>query len=218
MKKILTISLFVVAAVASQAQAFDVGGPLESRTLDLGSGAAIQDVPTVVYSGVPGPYSAFASATGVCGFDDYHASVSTSVFKLDSLKFVGGTAAVNGRIDFQFFDSSANYVGGFFSNLPSAGDFIWTINGLSGLNLNIPKDGILQIVAGAGSGTGSGVAGRWFLTTTAPTIGTNSVTYGTGSGLNPQRNNAFELTAVPEPTSMVALTAGVAALLRRRKK
>ncbi|GEM_PF-1489932 len=170
----------------------------------------------VVYSGIPDPYSAFARATGVLSTDDYQAATSAPTFVLDNLQFVGGVGATNGIIDINFFNSAQTFVTGFGVQLPQAGDFIWTISGLSNLGA-IPSNGFMQLTARTGS------TGRWFFTTTAPTIGTNSTAVGTGSGLNPQRNNAFQLTsAVPEPGSVALLigmtTMGGMLVLRRRRK
>lgn len=209
MKKLIALAFASVCAVPAFSQVISI----ESAPLDSTSIAVDQ----TVYAGVPGPYSAFA-AGNFAQNDDYQANLAgtpyfgNSQFMVKQMQFVGGVTAVGGVLDFFFLDSTGvNVISSFSAALPSAGDFIWTIT----LSPNVLADtnGRLQIQNRSG-----GATGRWFFTSTAPTVGTNSVTVGTGSGLNPQRNQAFSLTAVPEPGTMIALGAGIAAIAARRRR
>jgi len=207
MNRLLLLASALVGATAAFAD-------FPSASIDLGGNSTAANV--VAYSSIAGPYAAFAAGTGSLGNDDYQADVTIMAGKpklaLDSLRFVGGVNAVNGILDFFFLDSAnSNVLQSFSLQLPQAGNFIWNITGLGGMEVD--PSGRLQIQARTGS------MGQWFLTTTAPSVGTNNVAVGTGSGLNPQQNNAFELTGepVPEPTTLAVLGMGVAALARRRR-
>lgn len=161
------------------------------------------------YSGLTGPYSAFGRNAGVHGFDDYETIVGSPTFNLAEFKFVGGVGAVGDVVRFDFFDQNQAFVNAFSVGLGSAGDFIWTIT--LGANFTVASKGFVQMTTTTGTG-------RWFFTTTGPTVGTNNVGVGTGAGLNPQRNFAYEMTAVPEPGTMLALGGGALALLARRRR
>jgi hypothetical protein len=168
-----------------------------------------------VYEGIPGPYSAFAAATGPAGIDDY-ASIESGPFRLAQFKFVGGVTSVGGPMTVEFLNSSSTVVNGFTAALPSAGDFIWNITlgaapDGSDSTFVVPRDGFIRLTVGANT------TGRWFLTTTPPTIGSNNFTVGTGSGLSPQRNNTFALVAVPSPGAGALLGLGGLFALRRRR-
>lgn len=206
--KLLITGLAVALAGASFAQVFTMDGPLEEKFVNVTGGAVGRDVPTVVYSGIPGPYSAFTARTGSLGFDDY-TSTWGGPFTLKAMRFVGGTTVANGTINVSFFDSSSTFVGGFNATLGSAGNFVYNFAALDALNLVLPDSGIVQISAT------NGFLGQFFLTSSAPTVGTNSTTFGGANG--GALRHAFELTAVPEPTSMAALGLGAVAILRRRR-
>jgi len=207
MKKLIALALASICAVPAFSQVISV----ESAPLDS---TAIQNLG--VYTGQAGPYSAFA-AGAFAQNDDYQANLvgtpyeSMSQFAVQQVIFVGGVTAVGGILDFFFLDApGTTVVDSFGVSLPSAGDFIWTIT--LGPGIYADTNGRLQIQ------NRTGTSGRWFFTTTAPTIGTNSVTVGTGSALNPQRNQAYSINAVPEPGTMIALGAGIAAIAARRRR
>jgi len=187
---------------------------ITAAPLDGNSPAFIPN--TVEYTGIPGPYSAFAAASGVAAFDDYTSVPDAGVnYPLGAFKFVGGVTsgpinAVN--CEFDFFDSSTNFVTAVTITIPQLGDFIWTITVNDPSLVIIPGTGFMQdTIAPANTG-------RWFFTTTPPTIGANSVLVGTGSNLTPPRNNAFELTSAPEPTALALLGIGGALSVARRRR
>jgi MYXO-CTERM domain-containing protein len=169
---------------------------------------------TVVYTGIPGPYSAFAAAQGPIGTDDY-TTTQTGTFNLAAMRFVGGVSTAGNTIDFEFLDATNTVVNSFGISFAQAGDFIWTVT-------LAPGDGSTSTFAIPAAGTirasvREGGAGRWFFTTTAPTIGSNDFAVGAGAALTPQRNQAFELTDVPAPGSMALLGLGGLVALRRRR-
>ncbi len=206
--KLVITGLAVVLTSAAFAQLFDMTGPLEERTINVTGMPDDRNTPTVVYSNIPGPYSAFAARTGALGFDDYD-STWDAPFTLKGFRFVGGVTAPGGTLNFSFFDSASVFVGGFNSTFAAAGNSIYSFTGLESLNIVLPDAGVVQITA-----TGQ-TLGQWFLSAPAPTVGANSPTFGGASG-GALRHN-FELTAVPEPGTMAALGLGAAAMLRRRR-
>jgi len=198
----------VVLALAAGALTTAANAGFVATAAPLDSGSGYGDRATVVYSGIPGTYSAFAAATGPIGFDGYTSTVGGPTFLLESLRFVGGVSTVGGVITFEFFDSASNFVSSTSASFLTAGNFIWTLT--LGTPITVPSAGILQLRAAATT------TGRWFFTDTAPSVGVNAVAFGSGSGLAPQRNNAFELTAVPAPAGLAL--AGLAGLFAGRRR
>lgn len=203
---------FLVLALGGATVAF---ADLPEISINLG-GESLSST-QVLFSNVSAPYSAFTAATGILGQEDYQASPALMAGKpliaLSSFRFVGGVTNANGILDFFFLDSSgANVVSSFALQFATPGNAIYSITGLGGLQAR--ANGRLQIQARTGT------TGQWLMTTTAPSIGTSSLTVGTGSALNPPRDHAFEITGapVPEPGTMLALGAGLAMLARRRRR
>lgn len=163
----------------------------------------------VVFSNMNGSYSAFSPSAGLIGYDDYSSTAGGSSFVLGSLRFVGGVSTAGSTLGFFFFNAGdtglTNVVQSFGTTLNTGGDFIWTI---SNINLVVPTNGIMAIA------TQNGALGRWFLNQNNPTVGTDDPNFGYVQGFH----EAFELTAVPEPASMLALGAGIAALVAKRRK
>ncbi|MFA6045849.1 MAG: PEP-CTERM sorting domain-containing protein [Phycisphaerales bacterium] len=207
-------SVLVVACIAGSAQAITVS----SR--EIGSSAGYQARVNPVYTGQAGPYSAFAAATGAIGFDDYGATTGDSSTVLASLVFVGGVSVAGDTIDLQFYTPSGNLFNSTALALPQAGNFIWTITfgaqpDGSDSTFVVPTNGILQLVASSTSGTTAGT-GRWFLTGTAPVLGTNNAAFGAGSA-TPVPYQAFSLNAVPTPASLALMGLGGLVIGRRRR-
>lgn len=164
-----------------------------------------------VYSGISGPYSGFAPGTNL-GFDDYVSTDPSPFYTLAQFRFVGGVSTVGDTLRVNFYDSGANLFNFFNVSLGTAGNFVWTItlglqpNGSDSTFL-VPQAGFVEITAVTG-------AGRWFLTPTAPSVGSNNLAVG---GLPNQFNHAFELVAVPAPGAMAFLGLGGLLASRRRR-
>jgi hypothetical protein len=193
-----TVALFVLTAIAGTACAIDVS----ARPLDEASSFDDRGVP--VFSAIGGPFAAFPLASGSLGFDDYNSIATGDYDVLTDLRFIGGVANVGGRLDFNFFHQDGTLISNFFVTLFQSGDFFWTI---SNINVLIPTDGILQIVASADT------TGRWFLSQTAPTIGTQSSTFGGANG--GAFSHRFEL-QIPAPGALALGSIGLLAMRRRR--
>lgn len=197
--KIVSVLALTALAGAASANIVATPAPLDSEP------GYVERVDTVVFSAIPGPYSAFPAATGSIGFDDYSSTMTAPIENLKGMRFVGGVTTAGMSLRFEFYTAALAPVGDFTLALPQGGNFIWT---LSGLDLNIPKNGVLQITALAGS------TGRWFLGAGAPTIGTQSTTFGgANSGALSHR---FEL-ITPTPGSLALLGLGGLAAARRRR-
>lgn len=165
---------------------------------------------SIVFSAIPGPYQAFAAATGVLGFDDYDSTLAGGNAFLQSLRFVGGLTAA-GTIRAEFYDTAANLVSS--ANLPiaGAGNFIYNFSLETALNAKdstflIPEAGFIQLVALGG------VTGQFFLSTTVPSVGTSSLALGSTT----THTHRFELT-VPAPSAMALLGLGGLVAVRRRR-
>lgn len=195
MKLVSALALAALAGVAS-ANIVATPAPLDSEPGYIGR--------AVVYSAIPGPYVGFPAAGGSLGFDDYSSTMTAPVETLQSLRFVGGVTNAGETLQFDIYSTSAVLVNSFQVTLPQGGNFIWTINSI---NLDIPKDGLLQISA-IGGGTG-----RWFLSETAPSVGTNNLALGGASGVYSHR---FEFTT-PTPGALALLGLGGLAASRRRR-
>lgn len=179
---------------------------------------------SLVYNSVPGPYFAAPPSSGLLGFDDYTTPFTNtgSLFELTSMQFVGGvTSILPGRnsLLFRFFNAANTVeVNNFSVEFPQAGNFIWTITFDPGENFLIPTAGVLRIE------TVQSTQGQFFLTSTAPSVGTNNPTFGGGTTVGgAPLYHAFSLTglAIPEPGTVALLFAGglplAIGLLRRRR-
>ena len=228
LKQFSAVALFAIFAPTANAQL-----TLEP-TPPVAPGYSLSATAAVVYSGTaPGPtggYSAFPAASGSTGFDDYTTTLAPTAnsLLLSSLSFVGGvnftgTVPASSRtLRFEFYDfSGATLLNNFSVSFAQSGAFLYTLDTTNVIPANfvVATDGILQITA-----TGA-TRGRFFLTLTPPSIGSNDPTFGgavtsTGAPLY----HAFSLsgTAVPEPGSIALfaglMTGGVSLMARRRRK
>lgn len=203
--------LLALAALAGTASADII--PVPSNQTMFSATATDLDAPTPrgapVYSSIPGPYFAFA-AGAFAHRDDYVTSLGgPGNFTCDALRFVGGVTAVGMILDFFLLDPLNNVVSSFGVTFPQAGNFIWTIT--LGAGLPAAQIGQFQIQNRAGS------TGQWFMTTTAPSVGTNNALAGHGSTLTPPGYGAYELQNLPAPGALALLGLGGLMAARRRR-
>ena len=186
-----------VSITASPIGSPDISGILGTAYSSMGAGTGFQ---------------AFAAATGAIGFDDYDSIATGGTIDLQSFRFVGGVAQAGGTMFFDFFDSASNFVDSFGVALTNPGNFIYTItiNTFPG-GVVVPEAGIVQATVGAG------FTGQFFLSDAAPTIGTQSNTFGGAAG--GALSHRFELNGefVPAPATAALLGLGGLVAVRRRR-
>lgn len=218
-KTLVTVGAGALAmSVATLASAID--GTLTSQSGDLqhlrigldgqvqGSTAAEGDIR---YNAVPGPYVSFPVGTGLRGFNFYQTNGTGASMYLGQFQFVGGTDTVGGSLTFNFYQYSGSgtsygaLANSFSVTLPQAGAFIWTITMDPGFE--VPTLGYVEMVNGTGG------LSRWFLTSTAPSVGTS---FGSASANHPSQAFAMIEGAVPAPAAMALL--GLAGLTRSRRR
>lgn len=158
----IAFGMLAVAGLAAAAGADFITVPQNHRMMSAVASQldSVQIETTVLYSSIPGPYSAFGVASFASN-DDYTTTTGgAGQFECDQLRFVGGVGQVGGILDFFFLDSTGTkrdlLVWRYAWN---AGDFIWTITNIGEL---ADHTGRLQIQ------TRGSTTGRWFMTTTAP--------------------------------------------------
>lgn len=186
-------------------------GTLESLSINLAGEFVSTFAPgDERYSAIPGPYSATGVGEDVRGFTYYETSAPGGPMFLGQMRFVGGTDTAGGGVTFNFYNWAGvvgeigDLVNSFSVNLPQAGDFIWTITVDEGFV--IPTLGYVEMVNGTGG------LSRWFLTPTAPTVGTAF-----GSPFAAFPTQAFALIeGVPAPGAIALL--GMAGLLGSRRR
>jgi len=214
--KILSRSLACVVAgsfagVAAADSPVWQPGDLSAYTINL-SGEFISTLAEgdVRYDAVPGPYAALPAGDGQRGFNYYQAAGAGSSMFLGQFRFVGGTDTAGGGVQFNFYSWDGtvgvpgSLVNSFSVNLPQAGNFIWTITVDPGFE--IPTLGYVEMVNGTGG------LSRWFLTSTAPSIGTSF-----GSPFEAYPSQAFGMIeGVPAPGALALL--GLAGLAGRRRR
>lgn len=165
-----------------------------------------------------GGFNAFAPGGPALGFDDYDSIATGGTIDVQQYRFVGGVNVAGGVMFFEFYDNTSAFVDSFGVILPSAGNFVWTItiNTFPG-GVVVPETGIHQLVADTAGAFGPAALGQWFLSDAAPTIGTQSNTFGGASG--GALSHKFEITGdyVPAPATAALLGLGGLAAARRRR-
>lgn len=163
---------------------------------------------------VGGPYS-LTQTNAIFPAEDYQCSAAvwpSTTFTLTSFKFIGGVAAVNNVLFFDFYHSNvvpngANYYDYVGVMLPQAGNWIWNIT-LSTAK-TIDTNGFMDMDATYTATT----TGTWYADSSGPSIGTSNP--GPYSAGTIPVTTAFEFTGTPEPASILLL--GIAGLLLRRR-
>lgn len=217
-KTLITVGAGALAmSVASLASAIDgtitsQSGALQQLRVNLngqmqGSAAAEGDIR---FDSMAGPYAALPAGTGLRGFNYYQASGSGASMYLGAFGFVGGTNTAGGSVTFNFYSYSGTgseygaLANTFTVALPQAGDFLWTIDLDPGFE--IPTLGFVEMVNGTGGSS------RWFLTSTAPSVGTSF-----GSPYASYPAQSFQMIeGVPAPGALALL--GMAGLARSRRR
>jgi hypothetical protein len=132
-----------------------------------------------------------------------YTSIGVDPNYLTSFIFVGGVAAVNQVLFFQFYDSASMPVSDFGVQLPQAGNFVWTIT----LAQPIP----IANVGHVGLIPNTGVTGTFRFASTAPAVGTSTDVSDGKPGFY-----RYQIT-VPTPASASLLALGGLVALRRRR-
>jgi hypothetical protein len=134
--------------------------------------------PGLVYSAIPGPYSFLYNLTGTqFAVEDYVSTLGDAMGNLNegttapvALRWVGGANAdMAGRTaKFQFFDTAGNLVPGstFTITFGAAGAFIYSISLAANSNIQLPSAGFFSVSPGDAT-----THIQWYISTTAPTIG-----------------------------------------------
>ncbi len=188
------------AAVLVTAISADAAIVATAQEIDAYQGSLAE---SVVYSSLAGPYAAYP-ANAYLGAANYTSIMVDATEQVSSLKFVGGVVTANSTLNFGFWNAAGDMlVSSFEMTFSQAGNYIWTIT-------LAPEDGISAAANGWLEVQGvAGATGKWFLTTTAASIGSQVPV--TGSYIH-----AFELTTVPAPGAVALL--GLAALVGRRRR
>ncbi len=233
--KTCAIALLAVAGTASA----NVGAPGEidrsnypifTATMagELGDTQATPTAGVVgpVFSNITGDDEGFFSVSSDPGdgdgnpqpinFDDY-SSILSGPGLLDEFTFVGGVDTAGGVMFFDFFDAGQSFVDGFGVQLPSAGNFIWTID-ITNDDVAFTADGFVQASVDDDGSFGAASIGTWFLTADDATIGDNgAAAFAGGSPEGADLNHAFELVNIPGPSSAALLGLGGLFAVRRRR-
>jgi MYXO-CTERM domain-containing protein len=200
-----------LAALASAEVPTWQPGDLQSHTITLtGDYVSTLAEGDVRYDASAGPYASLAVGEGQRGFNYYQTAGAGSEMFLGQFKFVGGTNTVGGEVIFNFYGWNGtvgeigSLVNSFTVALPQAGAFVWTIT--LDPDFVVPTLGYVEMVNGTGG------LSRWFLTQTAPSIGTS---FGSPFEAYPSQGFAM-IEGVPAPGAIALL--GLAGLAGRRRR
>lgn len=167
------------------------------------------------YEAIAGPYASAGNGTSLRGFNYYQTSGAGASMYLGEFEFAGGTTVVGGSVTFNFYNYSGtgtaygSLANSFTVNLSQSGVFIWTITLDPGFE--IPTLGYVEMVNGSGS-LGSS---QWFVTETAPVVGTSLGSVFAAQGY-PSQVFALIEGVVPAPGAIALL--GMAGLARGRRR
>jgi hypothetical protein len=219
---------------------FTIDSPGVSITKrDLTAPTPVGRAGVTVYEGLSGGgYVASAPSTGGLGVEDYGTVLSSSgapngtpttqldTFGLVEYGFAGGVTAANGILFFEFYYNNFSFAGSFGVQLPSAGNFIWTITIGNPAATQIPTEGYHQIFANNNPNIGPVTSGQWFLGPNGanPTIGHNDSAWDNGSfdyGTTTTPSvlaigQSFRLNAPAPGAAALMGLAGLAGIRRRR--
>lgn len=220
-----TLTALCVAAAAGSAMASPTIDRSTMTIYDLSSYEAVSldATPSNSFAGSAAPiYSNMDPGTGfvslpagpgdvngVIGFDDYTSTATGNQF-MTEFRFVGGVQEANGVMFFDFFDAAGAFVDGFGVRLSMAGNFIYTINLSS--SVEVAAAGFAQASVDATGAFGVATTGQWFASDGAATVGAN----GPSGDLAQPNNHNFEM-SVPAPGAVALLgLSGLVAARRRR--
>jgi hypothetical protein len=207
------VAAIVAAVVGSSASAsmftgrvLNVGEYSITATPEPGSPFSLRDTGTIFDSQVAGSAGG-TSVTQDAEFSNevrsQYTSTGVDANYLTSFKFVGGVAAVNQVLFFQFYDSASMPISDFGVQLPQAGNFVWTIT--LAQSIPIANAGFVGLIPNVG------VTGTFRYASTPPAIGTSSDVGDGKPGYYRYQIN------VPAPASAGLLALGGLVALRRRR-
>lgn len=221
MRMTVAIAAMVSVAGVASARVIYSGDAVSARSLE---GPQIAGLLTsgVPYSALSGPFSAFGLSTPsdgngqlrVIAIDDYDSTANDDI-NLGIFTFIGGVGQANGVVFFDFFDSTGALVDGFGIRLSQAGDFIWTLT--LGTEIVVPDAGFVQMSVDDDGLFGVATTGRWFLSATAPTVGTTASNPPNLTIGGQPANYRFQLEAVPTPAAAALAGLGGLVAMRRRR-
>jgi hypothetical protein len=216
MKLALIGGVLVICAGQAMAQTIVPAAQVHADPLDSVIGGGYNPRGIAVYDSLAGPFSSFGANTGMVGYDDYGTAVSDNSMPLAQFKFVGGVTNANEQATFNFYTTSHTLVNTFSVAFPQGGAFTWTVTfgtlpdgGDS--TFMVPNNGFVEMVVA------SNATGRFFMTTTSPSVGTNDLLVGSPAERGLERYQAFGLIVAPAPGSLGLLALGGLAASRRRR-
>ncbi len=196
-----TLSALATLAIAGSASA-----AITMTYAEIGDSTGNQGgvADSVVYSSIAGPYAAFA-VNSYLGAANYTSTMTNDAEVVTTLKFVGGVTTANTSLAFNFYRADESLLSTFTMTFTQSGNYIWTITLDAADEVLAANTGWLEI-AGV-----DGATGKWFLTTTAASTGSQVPV--TGAYIH-----AFELTTTGVPAPGAVALLGLAGLISRRRR